>query len=112
MGSCQPSGWRYLQDILWIKSKIPLCIAAFSLISLGLFLLTWPETQATGHKLVFYIQFMRCFLVVSFVVFGPILFSLIVIVLQISNAADLEQFQQLANRICCTSIFWICNQLV
>jgi len=64
------------------RNLLALCIAAFSLISLGLFLLTWE--QAVGHwetttvlyciyALVFFGGFLRSF-------FGPTIFSLIALI--------------------------------
>ena len=64
------------------RNLLALCIAAFSLISLGLFLLTWPEITAGWstntvlyciYALVFFGGFLRSF-------FGPILFSLIALI--------------------------------
>ncbi|BAO55114.1 MFS transporter [Nonlabens marinus] len=64
------------------RNLLALCIGGFSLISLGLFLLTWPEVvegQSTNtilyliYALVFFGGFMRSF-------FGPILFSLIALI--------------------------------
>jgi MFS family permease len=61
------------------RNLLALCIGAFSLISLGLFLLTWPEVVSDWsthtilyaiYALVFFGGFLRSF-------FGPILFSLI-----------------------------------
>ena len=64
------------------RNLLALCIGGFSLISLGLFLLTWPEIVegwSTNtilyciYALVFFGGFMRSF-------FGPILFSLIALI--------------------------------
>lgn len=64
------------------RNLLALCIGAFSLISLGLFLLTWPEVVAgwstnavlySIYALVFFGGFLRSF-------FGPILFSLIALI--------------------------------
>jgi MFS family permease len=64
------------------RNLLALCIGAFSLISLGLFLLTWPEVVAGWstntvlyciYALVFFGGFLRSF-------FGPILFSLIALI--------------------------------
>lgn len=64
------------------RNLLALCIAGFSLISLGLFLLTWPEVVANWstntvlyciYALVFFGGFLRSF-------FGPILFSLIALI--------------------------------
>lgn len=64
------------------RNLLALCIAAFSLISLGLFLLTWPEfiknwsTNAVLYSiyaLVFFGGFIRSF-------FGPTIFSLIALI--------------------------------
>ncbi|EAS20414.1 putative permease, MFS superfamily [Flavobacteria bacterium BBFL7] len=61
------------------RNLLAICIGAFSLISLGLFLLTWPEVVGEWstdsilyciYGLVFFGGFLRSF-------FGPILFSLI-----------------------------------
>ncbi|AGC76863.1 transmembrane secretion effector [Nonlabens dokdonensis] len=61
------------------RNLLALCIGAFSLISLGLFLLTWPEIAGNWstntilyciYSLVFFGGILRSF-------FGPILFSLI-----------------------------------
>lgn len=64
------------------RNLLLLCIGAFSLISLGLFLLTWPEvvgTWETNHilyciyALVFFGGFVRSF-------FGPTIFSLVALI--------------------------------
>ena len=64
------------------RNLLALCIGAFSLISLGLFLLTWPEVVSDWstnavlysiYALVFFGGFLRSF-------FGPILFSLIALI--------------------------------
>jgi len=64
------------------RNLLAICIAAFSLISLGLFLLTWPEiiegwsqnTVLYGiYGLVFFGGFLRSF-------FGPTIFSLIALI--------------------------------
>lgn len=64
------------------RNLLALCIGAFSLISFGLFLLTWPEVVAgwstntilySIYALVFFGGFLRSF-------FGPILFSLIALI--------------------------------
>lgn len=64
------------------RNLLALCIAAFSLISLGLFLLTWPKITSdwstntvlySVYALVFFGGFLRSF-------FGPILFSLIALI--------------------------------
>lgn len=64
------------------RNLLALCIGAFSLISLGLFLLTWPQITAGWSKntvlyaiyaLVFFGGFLRSF-------FGPLLFSLIALI--------------------------------
>ena len=64
------------------RNLLALCIGAFSLISFGLFLLTWPEVVdgwSTNsilysiYALVFFGGFLRSF-------FGPILFSLIALI--------------------------------
>lgn len=64
------------------RNLLLLCIAAFSLISLGLFLLTWPRivgTWETNHilyfiyALVFFGGFVRSF-------FGPTIFSLVALI--------------------------------
>ena len=64
------------------RNLLALCIAAFSIISLGLFLLTWPETAENLssqtilygiYTLVFFGGFLRSF-------FGPTLFSLIALI--------------------------------
>ncbi|WP_194850335.1 MFS transporter [Nonlabens antarcticus] len=64
------------------RNLLAICIAAFSLISLGLFLLTWPEVTGDWstntvlysiYALVFFGGFLRSF-------FGPILFSLIALI--------------------------------
>ncbi len=64
------------------RNLLALCIAAFSLISLGLFLLTWPEIikdWSTNtvlyfiYALVFFGGFLRSF-------FGPTIFSLIALI--------------------------------
>jgi MFS family permease len=64
------------------RNLLALCIAAFSLISLGLFLLTWPKIVGDWSKnsilysiygLVFFGGFLRSF-------FGPTIFSLIALI--------------------------------
>ena len=64
------------------RNLLALCIAAFSLISLGLFLLTWPKIVQDWSKttvlygiyaLVFFGGFLRSF-------FGPTIFSLIALI--------------------------------
>lgn len=64
------------------RNLLALCIAAFSLISLGLFLLTWPVVVANWstktilysvYALVFFGGFLRSF-------FGPTIFSLIALI--------------------------------
>lgn len=64
------------------RNLLAICIAAFSLISLGLFLLTWPEVIKDWSKqtvlygiyaLVFFGGFLRSF-------FGPTIFSLIALI--------------------------------
>ncbi|WP_282122728.1 MFS transporter [Algibacter mikhailovii] len=64
------------------RNLLALCIAAFSLISLGLFLLTWPKIVAGWstskilygiYALVFFGGFLRAF-------FGPTIFSLIALI--------------------------------
>ena len=64
------------------RNLLALCIAAFSLISLGLFLLTWPRVVADWstnsilysiYALVFFGGFLRSF-------FGPTIFSLVALI--------------------------------
>jgi len=64
------------------RNLLAICIAAFSLISLGLFLLTWPRIVASWemntvlyciYGLVFFGGFLRSF-------FGPTIFSLIALI--------------------------------
>ncbi len=64
------------------RNLLALCIAAFSLISLGLFILTWPKVVADWstktvlygiYALVFFGGFLRSF-------FGPTIFSLIALI--------------------------------
>ncbi len=64
------------------RNLLALCIAAFSLISLGMFLLTWPEFITNWsantvlyciYALVFFGGFLRSF-------FGPIIFSLVALI--------------------------------
>lgn len=64
------------------RNLLALCISAFSLISLGLFLLTWPEIVSDWststilyciYALVFFGGFLRSF-------FGPTIFSLIALI--------------------------------
>ncbi len=64
------------------RNLLALCISAFSLISLGLFLLTWPEVISGWSKdsilygiyaLVFFGGFLRSF-------FGPTIFSLVALI--------------------------------
>jgi MFS family permease len=64
------------------RNLLAICIAAFSLISLGLFLLTWPKVVADWatnsilysiYALVFFGGFLRSF-------FGPTIFSLVALI--------------------------------
>ena len=99
------------------RNLLATCIALFSIISLGLFLLTWDPVVGDWstkkilycvYALIFFGGFLRSF-------FGPTIFSLLALIVpkkNISKCGNMEQFYLANGCGCRTGFWWIFYKLV